>query len=87
MFFERHSILVTMRNRLAAIKLLMQNFGLLKEQLRLEVSSELTLAETEIIDAFTDEELSEWNKANKVILRLLQPPTIDVVGLLPASVG
>ena len=73
--------------RLNALKLLMQNFGLLKEQLRLEVSSELTREETEIIDAFTDEELAEWNKANGVIIRLLSPPTIDVKGLLPASVG
>ena len=71
--------------RLAAVKLLMQNFGLLKEQLRLEISSELTLEETEIIDAFTDEELTEWKNANACIQRLLSPPSIDVM-LLPASV-
>ena len=77
---------ILVENRLAAVKLLMQNFGLLKEQLRLEISSELTLEETEIIDAFTDEELTEWKKANQTIQRLLSPPSIDVM-LLPASVG
>ena len=77
---------ILIENRLAAIKMLMQNFGLLKEQLRLEVSSELTREETEIIDAFTDEELVEWNQANGVIIRLLTPPpAIDVQRLLPAA--
>jgi hypothetical protein len=76
---------ILVENRLAAIKLLMQNFGLLKEQLRLEISSELTLEETEIIDRFSDEELIEWNQANATVQRLLTPTTIDVVGLLPAS--
>ena len=50
-----------------------ENLGLLKEQVRLDVSTELTLEEQEIIDAFTDEELAEWNQANDVIQRLLHP--------------
>ena len=50
-----------------------ENLGLLKEQVRLDVSTELTLEEQEIIDVFTDEELAEWNQANDVIQRLLHP--------------
>lgn len=77
---------ILIEQRLHAVKLLMQNFGLLKEQLRLEVSSELTREETEIIDAFSDQELIEWNQANGVIIRLLTPPpTIEVQRLLPAA--
>lgn len=64
---------VKIEDRLTATKLLMQNLGLLKQQMRLEVSSELTLEEEERVRSFTDEELEEWNQANDVIHRLLHP--------------
>ena len=38
----------------------------------LHPSSDLTVAEAELIDNFTDEELGEWRRANGVIIRLLR---------------
>ena len=64
---------VKIENRMKARELLMRNLGLLKEQLRLDVSSELTLEEDEKISAFSDEELERWNEANDIIHRLLHP--------------
>ena len=79
---------VTFENRLRAMELLMKHLGLLKDQMRLEVASGLTLEEEEKIAAFSDQELLAWNEANDVIYYLLHPDETpgEVVpaGLLPA---
>ncbi len=80
---------VTFENRLRAMELLMKHLGLLKDQMRLEVASGLTLEEEKKIAAFSDQELLAWNEANDVIYYLLHPDETpgEVVpaGLLPAS--
>ena len=66
---------VRFENRLRAIELLMKHLGLLKDQARLEVASQLTLEEEEKISRFSDAELKRWNDANAEISQLLHPAT------------
>ena len=65
------SVELKFENRMRARELLMKHLGLLTEQMRLEVSNEVTPAEQEKIDALTDEELDRFNAANDVIHELL----------------
>ena len=78
---------IQVENRLAALKLLMQNFGLLKEQIRLELASDLPLEDMETIDAFTDEELERWNGLNAQIQAMLHPDVVEGQLLPPAPLG
>ena len=62
---------IKFENRLKAIEMLAKHYGLLKAHVQLETTSELTPAEQERINGFTDKELREFNEANDTIHRLL----------------
>jgi phage terminase small subunit len=70
---EQRLVVAWKRNRDKAVERLMKHYGLLKEHVQLETTSELTPQEQERIASFTDEELAEFNAANDVIHRLLYP--------------
>ena len=67
------SVELKFENRMRARELLMKHLGLLKEQMRLEVSSEVTIAEQERVKEFSTEELAQFNTAVALVNRLLRP--------------
>jgi len=64
---------VTFEDRTRAKELLMKHLGLLKDRMRLDGASGLTLDEEEKISRFSDEELKEFREANETVERLLHP--------------
>ena len=73
--FEVHDTNLTkvkLKDGMKATELLMKTQGLLREQMSIERSGELTVAEEERIKEFTDEELAEFREAVKTVNRLLQ---------------
>ena len=62
-----------LENRTRSKEMLMQHLGLLKEHIRLETASELTVEEEEIISKMTSEELKEFREANETVERMLTP--------------
>jgi phage terminase small subunit len=70
---KSEGIEIRFADRDKAVERLMKHYGLLKEHVQLETTSELTPQEQERIASFTDEELAEFNAANDVIHRLLYP--------------
>jgi hypothetical protein len=53
--------------------MLMKHLGLLKEVVRLESASELSVEEEEIISKMTAAELVEFREANETVERMLTP--------------
>ncbi len=51
----------------------MKHLGLLKEVVRLESASELSVEEEEIISKMTAAELKEFREANETVERMLTP--------------
>ena len=51
----------------------MKHLGLLKEVVRLESASELSVEEEEIISKMSNEELREFREANETVERMLTP--------------
>ena len=68
-----------LENRTRSKEMLMKHhrsigpMGLLKEHIRLETASELTVEEDEVISKMSDEELREFREANETVERLLHP--------------
>lgn len=62
-----------LENRTRSKEMLMKHLGLLKEHIRLETASELTVEEDEVISKMSDEELREFREANETVERLLHP--------------
>ena len=60
-------------NRMRARELLMKHLGLLKEQMSIEHSGELTVLEQERVKEFSTEELLQFNTAVALVNRLLRP--------------
>ena len=60
-------------NRMRARELLMKHLGLLKEVVRLESASELSVEEEEIISKMSAAELKEFREANETVERMLTP--------------
>lgn len=67
------SVEIKFADRDKAVERLMKHYGLLKEHVQLETTSELTPAEQERMHNFTDEELAEFTAAEETIHRLLYP--------------
>ena len=67
------SIEIKLESKNKALELLARNLGLLREQMHLETSDQLTPYEQQRIDALSDQELVEWNIATATIERLLHP--------------
>ena len=62
---------VRLKDGMRATELLMKNQGLLKEQMSVEHSGDLTVREQERVKEFTDGELAEFNTAIATVNRLL----------------
>ena len=62
---------VKLKDGTKAMELLMKNQGLLKEQMSVEHSGELTVLEEERVKEFTTDELVEFNAAVATVNRLL----------------
>ena len=62
---------VKLKDGTKATELLMKNQGLLKEQMSVEHSGELTVLEEERVKEFTTDELVEFNAAVATVNRLL----------------
>ncbi len=67
---------VKIENRMRARELLMKHLGLLKEHIRLEQASELTMEEEETISKMSNEELREFRAANETVERMLHPEEV-----------
>ena len=65
-----------LENRTRSKELLMKHLGLLKDHVRMEVASELTMEEEETISKMSDEDLATFRVANEVIERLLHPEEV-----------
>ena len=64
---------VTLKDGMKATELLMKNRGMLKEQMSIEHSGELTVLEQERVKEFSTEELLQFNTAVGLVNRLLHP--------------
>ena len=62
-----------LENRTRSKEMLMKHLGLLKEVVRLESASELSVEEEEIISKMSNEELREFREANETVERMLTP--------------
>ena len=62
---------VTLKDGMKATEMLMKNQGLLREQISVEHSGELTVLEEERVKEFTTDELVEFNAAVATVNRLL----------------
>ena len=62
-----------LENRTRSKEMLMKHLGLLKEVVRLESASELSVEEEEIISKMTAAELKEFREANETVERMLTP--------------
>ena len=62
-----------LESRTRSKEMLMKHLGLLKEVVRLETASELTVEEEEIISKMTAAELKEFREANETVERMLAP--------------
>ena len=62
-----------LENRTRSKELLMKHLGLLKDHVRMEVASELTMEEEETISKMSDEDLATFRVANETVERLLHP--------------
>ena len=67
------SVELKFENRMRARELLMKHLGLLKEQMSIEHSGELTVLEQERVKEFSTEELLQFNTAVALVNRLLRP--------------
>ena len=65
-----------LENRTRSKEMLMKHLGLLKEHIRLETASELTVEEEEVISKMSTEELREFRAANETVERLLHPEEV-----------
>ena len=63
---------VKLKDGTKATELLMKNQGMLKEQMSIEHSGELTVLEQERVKEFTTEQLAKFNTAVAVVNRLLK---------------
>ena len=70
------SVELKFENRMRARELLMKHLGLLKEQMSIEHSGEISVVEQERVKEFTTEELAEFNAAAATCQRLLHPETL-----------
>ncbi len=67
---------VKIENRTRSKELLMKHLGLLKEHIRLEQASELTVEEDEVIGKMSKDELREFREANETVERMLHPEEV-----------
>ncbi len=67
---------VRIENRTRSKELLMKHLGLLKEHIRLEQASELTVEEDEVIGKMSKDELREFREANETVERMLHPEEV-----------
>ena len=67
------SVELKFENRMRARELLMKHLGLLKEQMSIEHSGEVSLVEQERVKEFSTEELLQFNTAVALVNRLLHP--------------
>ena len=67
---------VKLKDAMKATELLMRNRGMLKEQMSVELSGQVSVVEQERVKEFTTEELAEFNAAAATCQRLLHPETV-----------
>ena len=66
-------ISVTLKDGMKATELLMKNQGMLREQVAVEMSGQISVLEQERVKEFTTDELAEFNAAAATCQRLLHP--------------